>query len=351
MKLFFKIAATGRTVARNNLGPLLLAGLVIVSVLSLLIGRYPIPASDVVGALLTSPFGGEVAGADNEWIVINILRMPRIFLVVMSGFGLAVAGGALQGLFRNPLVGPEIMGISAGASFGGVLAIALGHSATPVIIASAFLFGCGALVLAFALSRLARQSSILGLVLAGVVISGLFGALTGISTYLADPETRVPNIVYWLMGSFASASYNNAAFQAIVTLVCVPPLIGLSWRINVLSLGETDASALGLKVNTMRWAIILLVALIVAAQVAVSGGVGWVGLIIPHLARMMVGPDHVKLLPVAGLLGAIYLLLMDDLARSLLEAEIPIGFLTSLVGTPVFALFFVKLKGKGWSDG
>jgi iron complex transport system permease protein len=190
----------------------------------------------------------------------------------------------------------------------------------------------------------------LGLVLAGVIISGLFGALTGVITYTADPESRLPNIVYWLMGSFAGSSYQNVAFSAAITMVALPIILALSWRINILALGDLDAKALGLNIKRIRWIILTLVSVLVATQVAVSGGVGWVGLVIPHLARMLVGPDHTKLLPVAALLGAIYLLAMDDLARTLMETEIPIGLLTAMAGTPVFAFFFVKLKGHGWSD-
>jgi iron complex transport system permease protein len=286
----------------------------------------------------------------NEEIVIKTLRLPRVLMVILSGMGLAMAGAAMQGVFRNPLVGPEILGVSSGASFGGVLALSLGLSPGFALIPFSFTFGCGALILAFFLARLARQKSILGLVLSGIVVGGLFGAMTGAVTYLADPESSLPSLIYWLMGSFARANREAVTFLAIIGAVSAIPLIGLAWRLNVLSLGDNEAQSLGLKVSALRWAIIILVSLFVAAQVAVSGGVGWVGLVVPHLGRMLVGPDHVKLLPASALLGGIYLLVMDTLARTLTPFEIPIGLMTSLIGTPVFAFFFIKLRGRGWSN-
>ncbi|MDR1921230.1 MAG: iron ABC transporter permease [Candidatus Adiutrix sp.] len=330
--------------------PVLFAALAVLMLLSLLIGRYPVSAGEAFHIVFVSPFVEQAATEDTRWIVVQILRLPRILLATMAGLGRAMAGGAMQGVFRNPLVGPEILGVSSGAAFGGVLAIFLGFGELPQIAASAFAFGCLALVLAFILAGAARQHGVIGLVLAGLIIGGFFGSATGLLTYMADPETKLPNIVYWLMGSFAAATYDQVAFMAAVSLVAMPPLLGLSWRINILSLGDADAKALGVKINFLRWLIVVLVSLVVAAQVAVSGGVGWVGLIMPHLARMLVGPDHVKLLPVSSLLGGIYLLLMDDLARSLTGGEIPIGLLTSMIGTPVFAFFFIKLHGKGWSN-
>lgn len=330
--------------------PLLCMTLLALMLLSLVIGRYPVSPQEAFQMLFAAPFGGQPEVQDNKWIVINILRLPRILLVFMAGLGLGAAGAALQGVFRNPLVGPEILGVLSGAAFGGVLALFFGFVKLPQVMTFAFTFGLGALILAFILAGAARQQGTIGLVLAGIIIGGLFAAMTGLLTYLADAETKLPNIVYWLMGSFASATYEQVVFMAAVTIVVLTPLLGLSWRINILSLGDTDAMSLGVKIKTLRWSVLALVSLLVSAQVAVSGGVGWVGLIMPHLARMLIGPDHTRLLPVSALLGGIYLLLMDNLARSLTAGEIPIGLLTSMVGTPVFAFFFIKLRGKGWSN-
>lgn len=319
-----------------------------VLLVSLTVGRYPVGAWEVLSIVATTPPGAVGGYDDTPWIVVEIVRLPRVLLVVLCGMGLALAGAAMQGVFRNPLVGPEVVGVSQGASFGGVLAIVLGWSAW-ALVGTAFLFGFGALVLAFLLARFSGRTSILGLVLAGVIIGAFFGALLGVVTYVADPETKLPGIVYWLMGSFAGATYDKVVMVALVTLVAGGMLAGLRWRINLLSLGETDAASLGINVELLRWGIVALVALIVAAQVSVSGGVGWIGLIVPHFARMLVGADHTRLLPASALMGGIYLLLMDDLSRSLMAQEIPIGLLTALVGTPVFAVLFYKMQGRGWN--
>lgn len=333
-----------------SLIPALFIIMILFMIFSLMIGRYPVSPGEIVEIVFTTPLGDVHDPDDISWIVIMIVRLPRILLVTMSGMGLAMAGASMQGVFRNPLVGPEVVGVSAGASFGGVLAIMLGFSALTGIVSMAFIFGVGTLVAAYLISRLAWQSGILSLILSGVIIGSFFGALTGICTYLADPATKLPGIVYWLMGSFASATYPKVALMAVITLVCGAVLLGLSWRINLLSLGQVDAQALGVNANVLRWTVVVCVSLIVAAQVAVSGGVGWVGLVIPHLARMLVGPEHSRLLPVSALFGGIYLLMMDNLARSLTSQEIPIGLLTAIVGTPVFLILFFKMQNKGWNN-
>lgn len=326
---------------------LLFAGLVASMLISLTFGRYPVPLADVIRIVSTTGLNEARPYSDTQWVVVQIVRMPRILLVTLCGMGLGLAGAAMQGLFRNPLVGPEVAGVSAGASFGGVLAIMMSWPAV-AITGSAFVFGFGALVLAFMLGKLAGRSSILALILAGVIVGSFFGALTGLAQYVADPETKLPSIVYWLLGSFVGASYDKVAIVAGVTLVAGTLLLLMRWRINLLSLGEVDAQALGIKVELLRWTIVGLVALLIAAQVSVSGGVGFVGLIIPHMARMIVGPDHVRLLPASALLGGIYLLIMDGIARSATSQEIPIGLLTSVMGAPIFAWLFWRLEGQGW---
>ncbi len=327
---------------------LLFAVLIALMLFSLTLGRYPVPVTEVARIVATTGFAEVRPYTDKAWVVVEIVRMPRILGVTLCGMGLALAGAAMQGVFRNPLVGPEVAGVSAGASFGGVLAIMLSLPMAGVL-GLAFGFGMTALVAAFGLAKLAGRSSILALVLSGVIVGGFFGALTGLAQYVADPQTKLPSIVYWLLGSFVGLTYDKVAIVAGVTLVAGTPLLMLRWRINLLSLGEEDAQALGINVEALRWGIVALVALLVAAQVAVSGGVGWVGLIVPHIARMLVGPEHSRLLPASALLGGIYLLAMDDIARSATTQEIPIGLLTAMVGTPVFAFLFWKIQGKGWS--
>lgn len=338
---------------RRRLDPVpavLFAALVLLMLGSLTIGRYPVPFGHVVRIVVTSaPFGARGDYSDAPWVVVEIIRMPRILLVALCGMGLALAGATMQGVFRNPLVGPEVAGVTAGASLGGVVAILLAWPSLAVT-GLAFASGLLALVAAFGLARFVRQGGALSLVLAGVVVGGFCSALTGLAQTLADPMSSLPSIVYWLLGSFAGATYEKVAIVAGVMLVAGTALLALRWRVNLLSLGEADARALGVNVGAMRWGLLGLVALIVAAQVSVSGGVGWVGLIVPHLARMLVGPEHTRLLPTAAFLGGIYLLGIDDIARSVGDGEIPIGLLTSVIGTPVFAFLFWKTQSKGWTS-
>src|SRR5208337_2439359 len=310
--------------------------LCVLMIFSLTLGRYPVSVPDIVRIILTtSPTNAKELVSNAPWVVVEIVRIPRILIVTLCGMGLALSGAAMQGVFRNPLVGPEIAGVSAGASFGGVLAIML--SFKPIgIVAVAFAFGLLALTIAFGLAKLAGKSSTLALVLSGVIVGTFFSAMVGLAQYVADPQTKLPSIIYWLLGSFVGATYEKTAIVAGVMLFAGTLLLLLRWRINLLSLGEVDASALGVNIEALRWLIISLVALIVAAQVSVSGGVGWVGLIIPHVARMIVGPEHTRLLPASCFLGGIYLLAMDDIARTVGNQEIPIGLLTAVVGAPIF---------------
>jgi iron complex transport system permease protein len=327
---------------------LLFVALLALMIFSLTLGRYPVPIPEIIKIVATTGFNETRPYTDKAWVVVEIVRMPRILGVTLCGIGLAMAGAAMQGVFRNPLVGPEVAGVSSGASFGGVLAIMLSWPMWGVV-GLAFGFGMGALLIAFGLAKMAGKSSMLALILAGVIVGGFFGALTGMAQYVADPQTKLPSIIYWLLGSFVGLTYEKVAIVAGVTLFAGTLLLMLRWRINLLSLGEVDAQALGVNVEALRWGVVALVALLVAAQVAVSGGVGWIGLIIPHIARMLVGPEHSRLLPASALLGGIYLLAMDDIARSATAQEVPIGLLTALVGTPVFAFLFWKMQGKGWN--
>ena len=318
---------------------------------SLSLGRYHVPAGTVARILLAAAIPDALQGQrpwqETEWIVVWLVRLPRVLVVIFAGMGLALSGATLQGVFRNPLVGPHVVGVSSGAAFGGVLAILLSLPAL-CVVGLAFGFGILSLVMVFGLSRLAGRAGILSLVLAGVIVSAFFGALTGLAQHLADPEAKLPGMVYWLMGSFSGAGWDKVPIIAIPTVAAGMTLLLLRWRINLLSLGDTDAAALGVRVGALRWAVLLLVSIIVAAQVSVSGGVGWVGLVIPHLARMFVGPDHRYLMPASALLGGIYLLVMDGLARNLSTLEIPIGLLTALVGTPIFAIVFWRMQSRGW---
>ena len=325
-----------RRSARVVIGFLLIV-LAVVAVASLGIGRYDIPFARVIAILVAPVHPPGVAVLPTEANVVFTVRMPRILLAVLTGAGLALSGAALQGVFRNPLVGPQVVGVSSGAAFGGTLAILLSFPRYG-LLGSAFAFGLSALVLVYALNGIVARRNILALVLAGVVVTGFFGALVSLLQYLADTEDKLPTMVFWLLGSFATANWDKLLLVAAPVLVGSALLIGLRWRINLLSMGDEDARTLGVNAEPLRWLVLVLVSAIVAAQVAVSGIVGWVGLVVPHMARMLVGPDHRVMMPASLILGALYLLIIDTVARTATSTEIPLGILTALIGTPVFAL-------------
>ncbi len=309
-------------------------------------GRYAIAPGDVL-TLASGWIGigpGRAGVAEPVWRVVELVRVPRMLIGGFVGAGLALSGAVLQGVFRNPLVDPHVIGVSSGAAFGGVLAILLGLGAA-ALWSMAFAFGLFAVVLVIGLSRRAGQSSILMLVLSGVVVAALFAALVSLATYFADPNSTLPAIVFWLMGSFASATPERAWRMIPILTVCAVPLLLMRFRINILSLGDEEARGLGLQVERTRWLALACVTGITAASVANSGIVGWVGLVVPHFARALVGPDHRVLLPAAALLGASYMLFVDTLARSVIAAEIPLGVLTAIIGAPVFMLLLRRSHG------
>lgn len=316
---------------------LLLVALAIVAVASIGIGRYDIPFGRVIGILFAPISPPDVQVTPTETNVVFTVRMPRILLAILTGAGLALSGAALQGVFRNPLVGPQVVGVSSGAAFGGTLAILLSLPRYG-LLGSAFAFGLSALVLVYALNGIVARRNILALVLAGVVVTGFFSALVSLLQYLADTEDKLPAMVFWLLGSFATANWDKFFLVAAPVIIGSMLLIGLRWRINLLSMGDEDARTLGVNVEPLRWLVLVLVSSIVAAQVAVSGIIGWVGLVVPHMARMLVGPDHRVMMPASLIIGALYLLVIDTVARTATSTEIPLGILTALIGTPVFAL-------------
>lgn len=347
MKRLYTAGKSDKTEARQAIIFMIL--LVALMLASLTIGHYPISLMGIARTIVTTPpFHAEGDASDITFVVVEMVRLPRILVVILSGMGLAMAGASMQAVFRNPLVGPEICGVSAGSAFGGVLAILLGWTMWG-IVGSAFFFGLVALAIAFGFARLAGNGGMLALILSGIIVGSFFGAALGLLQYLADAQNKLSAITYWLLGSFADASYGKAGVVAVVVLGGGSILMGLRWRLNLLSLGEVDARALGITVQTLRWSVVMVAASIVAAQVSVSGNVGFIGLILPHLARLLVGPEHSRLLPASAFLGGIYLLAIDDIARSVGTEEIPIGLLTSFVGAPVFGFLFWKHKGRGWS--
>lgn len=325
--------------------------LVLCAIYSVTVGRYDIAMWDVWLILWDNVIPQQApAWTPLQADVVEVIRLPRILAALLIGGGLAMSGAALQGLFRNPLIDPSIIGVTAGAAFGGTLAILVVGGGYPVL-GAAFGFGIGSLLVVKCLASVKGRTSTLTLVLAGVIVSAFFESAISIIKLLADPHQKLPAITYWLMGSIAATNYRDLALMA---LAIVPPSIViflLRYQINILSLGEDKARALGSPIEIVQWTIFAAVSFISAGVVATSGIVGWVGLIIPHMARTLVGPDHGRLLPVSALIGAIYLLLVDDIARTATVAELPIGIITSLIGVPFFALILRRTQSRsGWAN-
>lgn len=325
--------------------------LVLCAVYSITVGRYDIAMWDVWLILWDNVIPDQApAWTPLQADVVEVIRLPRILAALLIGAGLAMSGAALQGLFRNPLIDPSIIGVTSGAAFGGTLAILVVGGGYPVL-GAAFAFGIGSLLVVKCLASVKGRTSTLTLVLAGVIVSAFFGSAISIVKLLADPHQKLPAITYWLMGSIAATNYRDLALMA---LAIVPPSIViflLRYQINILSLGEDKARALGSPIEIVQWTIFAAVSFISAGVVATSGIVGWVGLIIPHMARTLVGPDHGRLLPMSALIGAIYLLLVDDIARTATVAELPIGIITSLIGVPFFALILRRTQSRsGWAN-
>ena len=329
----------------------LLCVLIFGVVVALSVGRFMLSPWTVVqqlGALLSHQSGltnPDIAVEMAEKLVLHV-RLPRVLTALLIGASLAMCGAALQGAFRNPLVGPQILGISSGAALGGCLAIVF-FSSMLSILGMAFAGGLLAIALVYGISRVGGRNHILVLVLAGVVTGAFFSSLLSLLTYFADPNDTLPAIVFWLMGSFATASYLKLGWVLVPMLAGMTVLCLMRFRINVLSMGDEHAASLGVRVERIRWLMLGCVALIVSSGVAVAGAIGWVGLIVPHFARMLVGPDHRVLLPASALMGAIFMLCVDTVARSLTVAEIPLDVITSLIGAPVFATVLRSAHGKG----
>jgi iron complex transport system permease protein len=281
-----------------------------------------------------------------ESIVVN-LRAPRVLLAIMVGVGLAVAGAAFQATFSNPLASPDVLGVSSGAAFGAALGILLldNDILTQVF---AVIFGLLAISIVFLLCRSARSESILMIVLSGIIVAGLFSALVSMTKYVADPMSKLPEITFWLMGSLSGASYSKIEIAAPMFIIGLVVIYVMKWRLNILTLSDEEVRALGHNPGKVRWISVLASTLIVAAVVSLCGLVGWVGLVIPHVARMLVGSDNRYVIPMSIAIGGCFMLIMDTICRTVSVSEIPLSIMTALVGAPLFAALFIW-KGKGWT--
>lgn len=321
------------------------ASIVVLALASLTVGNYDMTVPEVVSALVNG-ISGAASSDDQGTMVLTIIRLPRILLALLVGAALAASGAAYQGMFKNPMVSPDILGVSSGASVGAAVALLL---AFPSFLVHGVSFLCGlaavGLVLAIAHVFGKGSNSLVVIILAGTVMSSTFQAFVSLVKYIADPDDTLPQITYWLMGSFArSGNESNILYMAAILLVAGGVLVAMRWKINALSFGEEEAQTLGLNIKLTRIVVIVAATLLTSATVCLCGSIGWVGLIIPHMARLVVGPNYKVLLPVSMLGGACFMLLVDDVARVIVPGELPVGVLTSLIGAPLF--IYMLLKGR-----
>jgi iron complex transport system permease protein len=323
---------------------LLLCVLAAALVVACAVGPFALTTADIAGALrrLLGLAGG--APTPGEIVILRV-RLPRVAAGALVGAAVAGAGASYQTLFRNPLVSPDILGVSTGAGLGAVVGILLSLSVA-AIQALAFLGGLGTVALVYLIAAaLRRHDRTLVLVLSGVVMGALAGACISLVKILADPYDQLPAITFWLLGSLAGVKLDDVAMVFPLVLAGLVPLVLLRWRIGVLALGDDEARALGVDVTRMRALVIVAATLMTASVVAISGVIGWIGLMMPHVARMLVGPNFARLLPAAMLLGASFLLVVDALARGMARIEVPLGILTALLGGPFFLWLLARGRG------
>ena len=332
----------------RTLSYVLAAGaLVGLTALAFAVGRYPVSLAEIFSLLISKLTGGANTLPPNVETVVLQVRGPRVLAALVVGAALAAAGTAYQGMFRNPLVSPDILGVSTGAALGAVLAIFLSLNVFLVQIL-AFAGGLAAVGLVYWIgSRLRGHDPLLALVLTGVVIGTLLGAGVSLLKLLADPLGQLPAITFWLLGSLALITPADLAIAAPLALIALIPLALLRWRVNLLTLPDDEARALGADPGRLRALVVGAATLMTAAAVAISGVIGWIGLLVPHGARLLVGPGFGRLLPLAMLLGAAFLLGVDTLCRTIALIEVPPGVLTALIGTPFF-LWLFALARRSW---
>lgn len=310
---------------------------------SVLLGRFSVTPKELFRLLLSRLTETEQGWRDGAENVVFQIRLPRVAAAALIGAALAAAGVSYQGMFRNPMVSPDILGASTGAGFGAALAILLGAGYFGISM-SAFVFSLLAVAAAYLVSCMSRTNQTIALILSGMMVSSLFSAGTSYIKLVADTQQQLPAITYWLMGSLSSIKPRDVLFLVIPVTLGLVPLLILSWRMNLLTLGEEEARSMGVNTRLLRFTVILCATLLTASSVAVSGMIGWVGLVIPHFCRMLFGYDYRRLIPAAALFGASFLIIVDDIARLATAGEIPLGILTAFVGAPIF-LYLILTGG------
>ena len=314
----------------------------LVSLICLGIGRFSLSPIQILKTFADSLTGA--AGDAMAKTVIFKVRLPRILLALAAGAGLACSGAAFQGLFSNPLATPDTLGVASGASFGAVLAMMF-HWNLIGIQLLALCFGLVSCFLTYQIGRIKGKSSIIMIILSGMVISSLFQALVSILKYIADPEDELPSITYWLMGSMSAVTYRNLLFGLPFIFLGAAIIWALKWRLNILSLNEDEAKSMGINTKALRLLIIVASSLITASVISMCGQIGWVGLLIPHISRMLLGSNNRTVVPLSISFGGIFMVIIDTFARSASSAEIPISILTAIIGAPVFISLLRKTGG------
>lgn len=309
------------------------------ALIALCLGQYTIALQDVIKVLTLQ----KVDLVNAETVIFNI-RIPRILVSLIVGSGLATAGASFQALFSNPLATPDTLGCANGASFGAALGILLGLNALGIQI-SALIFGILAVVLVFVFTRYRHANQIMMIILGGMVVSSLFSALVSLIKYVADPNDVLPVITFWLMGSFSNSTVRSLHTGVPMIILGMMILYLMRYRMNALSLKEEEAASLGINVRKNRMIVIVASSLITASVVSMCGVVGWVGLLIPHISRMLFGNNHTKVIPGCIVFGALFMLVIDTIARCMYQAEIPVSILTAIIGAPVFLLLLRKTGG------
>ena len=329
---------------RENLVIAVMSALVVVlAAVSLLLGRFPISPAEALAMLANqvAPDLIEPTWTNQQASIFFNVRLPRIVLALLIGCCLASAGAAFQGTFQNPLVSPDLLGASQGAALGAAIAILMGLSSIQISM-WAFVFSLITVGLVVFISMHARGNPITVVILAGVMVSSLFSAGVSYTKLVADPNDTLPAITYWLMGSLTGAKFADIKLVIVPMVIGLVTLLALRWRINILTMGDDEAATMGVNARLVRLLVMVAATLVTASSVAVSGMIGWVGLVIPHLCRMLIGCDYRKLLPASMVMGAGFLLLVDDVARVATTTEIPIGILTAFVGAPFFLYLITK---------
>ncbi len=314
---------------------------------SLFIGRYPISITDVISVLSNQIFGTLTDVPQQIQVIIMEIRLPRALMGALVGGALSVSGAAFQSLFGNPLVNSGVLGVSSGAGFGAALGIIIFNSFQLTFV-FAFVFGCAAVLLSFLVGRIYNTTTNIMLILGGMVVSSIFSALVSLLKYVSDPANQLPAIVFWLMGSLASINRSTLFISAIPIILGMLGIFVMRWRLNILSMGDTEAQALGINVNVNKAIIVASATLATAGAVCAAGVIGWVGLVMPHIGRMIVGNNNKVLVPASIFLGAAFMIIVDTVARTLTSSEIPLGIITAIIGGPFFIYLLKKTKGGGF---